>query len=510
MATVKEYLEKINAVIANGEFKDNWESLSKFKTPGWYQAGRFGIFIHWGCYSVAACQSEWYPRLMYLPKEKSCKHKNETYGKNFEYRQLVEKFNPDRYNADEWAALFKMSGAKYVMPVGEHHDGIKMYESDLNRWNMAALPPHRDFCRELHEACDRQGLGFLISSHRAEHYWFMNGARKYFPDSEALGEEYRDLYGPCALTPGGSINHDDITLTATTEWLEDWLASSCEMVDKNKPLGVFFDWWIQKPEFRPYMKKFLAYYYNCAKEWGFEPAVFYKWGSAMKDCAIFDVERGQIDGISTNLWQCDVAKSKWPEVKEIDGISTNLWQCDTAIAKNSWSYTDGNEFKTPYEVITNLIDVVSKNGCLMLNVGPKADGTICEEEKNVLLQIGEWMKCNGEAIYDCHPFDVYGEGKQKSYGSFKEDIQYSIEDYRFTYRAGSIYVFPMSAKARDRFEIKRLKFGNEGSIRYEIKGIELLGQNTNVVWKQDEHSLIIKTEKTVCADLPLCFKISID
>ncbi|MEI6580357.1 MAG: alpha-L-fucosidase, partial [Eubacteriales bacterium] len=310
MITVKEYLAKIDEVIANGEFKDNWESLSKFKIPGWYQSGRFGIFIHWGCYSVAACQSEWYPRLMYLPNEKSCKHKNEKYGENFEYRQLVEMFNPDKFNADEWAELFKKSGAKYVMPVGEHHDGVKMYESDLNRWNMMALAPHRNFSQELHDACDRQGLGFLISSHRAEHYWFLNGARKNFPSSEALGEEYRDLYGPCALAPDGSMNDRDRGMKATTEWLEDWLTSSCEMVDKNKPLAMYFDWWVQQLEFRPYMKKFIAYYYNRAKEWGFEPAVFNKWGAVMQGCAVFDVERGQIDGISPVLWQCDTAIAK--------------------------------------------------------------------------------------------------------------------------------------------------------------------------------------------------------
>lgn len=487
MVTVKEYLAKIDEVIANGEFKDNWESLSKFKMPKWYQEGRFGIFIHWGCYSVAACQSEWYPRLMYLPDEKSCKHKNETYGENFEYRQLVEMFNPDKFNADEWAELFRKSGAKYVMPVGEHHDGVKMYESDLNRWNMMALAPHRDFSKELHEACDRQGLGFLISSHRAEHYWFMNGARKNFPDSEALNEEYRDLYGPCALAPDGSMNDRDKGMTATQEWLEDWLASSCEMVDKNKPLALFFDWWVQQFEFRPFMKKFIAYYYNRAIEWGIEPAVFYKWGSVMNGCAVFDVERGQIDG-----------------------ISPVLWQCDTAIAKNSWGYTENNKFKTPYEVITNLIDVVSKNGCYMLNVGPKADGTICDEEKEVLLSIGEWMKANGEAIYDCRPFEVYGEGSPKKYGSFKESQKYTLKDYRFTYKPGSIYVFTMADKPRKNFEIKKLRFGCEGGIRYNITGVEILGQNVAVNWVQNDNCLTLTTGDNVGGGLPVCFKVMVD
>lgn len=485
---IADYLKQIDQVIEQGPFQDNWESLSAFEIPSWYKKGRFGLFIHWGVYSVPAVETEWYPRLSYIKTQKSYHYRVKHYGADSDYRQLVEQFNPTNFNAEEWLSLFKESGAKYIMPVGEHHDGVKMYQSDLNRWNMAELTPKRDFLAELHEACDKYGIGFLTSSHRAEHFWFFNGARKYCPNSEIAKNEYPDLYGPAYIPPSGNIYKTDKEMTPTKEWLEDWLASSCEMIDKTQPLAVYFDWWVHKNEFRPYMKKFLAYYYNRGVEWGKEVAVFYKWGAIMKGCAIFDVERGQIDNVA-------------PE----------LWQNDTAIAKNSWGYTEGNRFKTPCEIVCNMIEVMSKNGCYMLNVGPKADGTICDEEKHVLLSIGKWLKANGEAIYESQPFEGgFGEGKKTRNGAFKESHKFGKKDYRFTYKPGAIYVFPMCNDNQKEYKITSLRFANEGGIRYQIQKVEVLGYNNPVQFVQDEKSLRLRVENMPQHDMPICFKVSIE
>ncbi len=486
MITVEEYLQKIDEVIEKGPFKDNWESLSAFQMPSWYRKGRFGLFIHWGVYSVPATETEWYPRQMYLKGTKSWNHRINTYGKDSDYRQIVEQFNPTEFDADEWLDIFQKSGAKYIMPVAEHHDGVKMYKSELNRWNTADLQTHRDFLQELHAACDRHGMGFLCSNHRAEHFWFLNAARKFCPNSEVSKGLYPDLYGPAHLHTTGNPHNNEI-FEPTDEWCRDWLTTACEMIDRNQPLAVYFDWWINKATFKPYLKKFLAYYYNRGVEWGKEVAVFYKVGAIMKGCAIFDVERGQIDGIA-------------PE----------LWQNDTAIAKNSWGYTEGNRFKTPYEILTNMIDVVSKNGCYMLNVGPKANGKICEEEKQVLLSIGEWMQKNGEAIYDSLPYDVYGEGKKQKVGSFKENFKYSTKDYRFTYKNGAIYVFIMSQKPVKTHIVKTLRAANEGGIRYNIQHVELLGYPNKVRWQQDDKAFRFEIEGNIDRTLPLCVKLSVD
>lgn len=478
MRTIDSYIEQIDEVIAKGKFKDTWESLSAYQVPDWYKTQKFGLFVHWGCYSVPAVENEWFPRQMYQKGTKSWDWKIEHLGENGDYREIVERFNPQKFNADEWAQLFYDSGAKYVMPVCEHHDGVKMYESELNRWNMKKLL-NRDFIAELHTAFDKKGLGLLCSSHRAEHLWFMGESLKNVPGSEAHNEEFRDLYGPCM---------EDDRVTPPEYWLRDWLASSCEMIDKNRPLGIYFDWWIFKREFRPYVKKFLAYYYNRCIEWGIEPVVFYKNGSMMTGCAVFDVERGQINS-----------------------VARETWQCDTSIAKNSWGYTENNNFKTPYSCITNLIDVVSKNGCFMLNVGPKSDGTICDEEKNILLQIGKWLKINGEAIYGSEPYLVFGEGKKEENNAFLLDnLEYSLRDYRFTYRPGAIYIFPMHNKPRKSYTVKSLGLAHENVLRYEIKNIEVLGYDVKVKWTQDDAALRLSLSAPIESDMPICIKMSID
>lgn len=486
MITIDEYLQKVDEVIEKGPFKDNWQSLSNFKMPSWYRKGRFGIFIHWGAYSIPATENEWYPRQMYLKGTKSWIHHSNKYGKDVDYRYFVEKFNPEKFDADEWLDVFKKSGAKYIMPVAEHHDGVKMYKSELNKWNTADLQTKRDFISELHDACDRHDMGFLCSNHRAEHFWFFNGARANRPYSEITKGLYPDLYGPAALHTTGNP-FDNEKCPPTDEWCKDWLASACEMIDHLQPLAVYFDWWINKPPFKPYLKKFLAYYYNRGLEWGKEVAVFYKVGAVMQGCAVFDVERGQIDG-----------------------ISPNLWQNDTAIAKNSWGYTEGNKFKTPFEIISNLIDVVSKNGCFMLNVGPKADGTICDEEKHVLLEIGKWFQKNGEAIYDSYPYEVYGEGKKQKSGTFKENLKYGKKDFRFTYKNGAIYVFPMSNKPQKTYSVKSLRQASERGIRYQIKNVELLGYDNKINWEQDKKSFRFSIDGNVDYSVPLCIKVSID
>lgn len=487
MDKISEYLKLIDDVIDKGEFKDSWESLSQFHVPSWYKKGRFGIFIHWGVFSVAATQSEWYPRLMYIKGQKSNLHHSKTYTMNFEYRQMADLFKPEKFNSDEWVELFKKSGAKYIMPVGEHHDGIKMYESSLNRWNMMTLNG-RDYMAELHSACNKAKLGFLISNHRAEHYWFFNGARKFYPNSEISKNLYPDLYGPAFMPPSRNIDKTDKEISPTEDYVKEWLVTACEMIDRNKPLAVYFDWWVHKDEFRPYMKKFLAYYYNRGIEWGKEVCVFYKWGALFDGCGIFDVERGQIDG-----------------------VARELWQNDTAIAKNSWGYTHDNKFKTSAEIIRNMIEVFSKNGCYMLNVGPKPDGTICSEEKAVLLEIGKWLSVNGEAVYDSQPFEVCPfEGRKSKNGSFKENKKFSKKDFCFTAKPGKIYIFPMGVKLPQTLKIKSLRRSNENGIRYKIKRIHILGENHNLDFAQSEKDLKIALKKQYNNELPICICVEVE
>lgn len=483
---ITAYLKTVDEVIARGRFKDNWLSLSQFKTPSWLREGRFGIFIHWGVYSVPAFASEWYPRLMYDRRTPCFLHRVRHYGKDADYRQIAELFNPQSFDAEEWVSLFKESGAAYIMPVHEHHDGIKLYRSVLNRWNTFDMPTHRDYMAELKAAAEAQGLGFLASNHRAEHYWFLNGARKNCPNSEVLSDEYRDLYGPAALLDGSMDKQEDIRCRPTREWCEDWLASACEMIDRSRPLAVYFDWWVSKPSFNPYMKKFMAYYFNRAEEWGVEPVVFDKWGAAFPGTCINDIERGQAKGIQ-------------PE----------LWQCDTSTSRTSWGYTEPNVYKSAYELVTNMIDVVSKNGCFMLNVGPKADGTICEKDEKLLREIGAWMQVNGEAIRGSKPFFTFGEGRKQATGLFVDVNSYGPSDLRFTVKDDSIYVFTMGKKPKNTYKVKTLAYKRRPAYPSLVKSVEVLGFPNRVHFAQSKLCMELKIDGEIKSGLPLCFKLKI-
>ena len=189
-------LEKIEAGIADGPFDASWDSLEGYEFPDWYMDGKFGIFIHWGPYCVPAFGNEWYPRHMYVEGSKEYEHHRETYGPQdeFGYKDFIPMFKAEKYDAQAWAKLFKDAGAKFVVPVAEHHDGFQMYKSDLCKWNAAEMGPERDVVGELAEAVRAEDMVFGVSSHRAEHWWFMNGGN-HFP-SDVQDPEYADFYGP--------------------------------------------------------------------------------------------------------------------------------------------------------------------------------------------------------------------------------------------------------------------------------------------------------------------------
>src|SRR5580658_9203978 len=173
-----------NAILADverganqGPFRPDWNSLSQYRVPDWYRDAKFGIFIHWGVYAVPAFGSEWYPRQMYQQGSAEFKHHVETYGpqNKFGYKDFIPMFKAEKFDPDAWADLFEKAGAKYVVPVAEHHDGFAMYKTTLSKWNAAEMGPHRDILGELSAEIRRKGLIFGLSSHRIEHWWFMNG-----------------------------------------------------------------------------------------------------------------------------------------------------------------------------------------------------------------------------------------------------------------------------------------------------------------------------------------------
>ena len=254
----QQELERVRGVIASGPFADTWVSLADYQPPRWFCDAKFGIFIHWGVYSVPAFGNEWYGRNMYQPGRPEFDHHRATYGPQHEfgYKDFIPRFTADSYNPAEWARLFREAGAQFVVPVAEHHDGFAMYDTGRSRWKSTAMGPQRDVLGDLAEASRHQSLVFGASSHRAEHWWFMNGGTR-FP-SDVLESETADLYGPAQSE----------AMQPNDQFLIDWFLRTIEIIDRYEPQVLWFDWWIEQPAFEPWLRMLAAYYYNRAHSWG--------------------------------------------------------------------------------------------------------------------------------------------------------------------------------------------------------------------------------------------------
>lgn len=439
--------------LAAGPFTADWASLEHKTVPAWYEDAKFGIFIHWLVASVPAFNNEWYARNMYLEGTEEYEHHVATYGPHaqFGFKDFIPDFTGSRFDAEEWMSLIERSGAKYVVPVAEHHDGFAMYASGLTDWNATAMGPHRDVIGELAAAAKRHGITFGVSSHRAENWWFYNGGTRF--DSDVTDPASSGLYGRVSA-PGTEPD---------TAFLDDWLARLVELVEQYEPAVVWFDWWIETAAFEPYRRAFAAYLYNRIPE----SAINYKWEAFTPGSAVYDVERGAVRG-----------------------IEQRFFQNDTSTSRRSWCHIDGNLFKTAADVVGELLDAVSKNGSLLLNIGPRPDGTIPDEEAAILTGVGDWLAVNGAAIYGSRPWVVYGEGPTRpAVGSFVdgEPTVWTSRDIRYT-RSGdtvfaAFFTWPDSGVVLQSFASGLRLF--EG----DVMGVSLLGSDAALEWSIDETGL---------------------
>ncbi|SHF90184.1 alpha-L-fucosidase, partial [Caldanaerobius fijiensis DSM 17918] len=428
--------------------------------------------------------NEWYPRNMYQQGTPEFEHHVKTYGpqSQFGYKDFIPMFKAEKFDPKAWADLFEKSGARYVVPVAEHHDGFQMYDSALSRWNAANMGPKRDIIGELATAVREKGLVFGLSSHRAEHWWFFDGGMKF--DSDVKDPRYKDFYGPAMPAPKDLGSVEDSP--PDEEFLEDWLLRACELVDKYQPQIVWFDWWIQNLAFKPYLRKFAAYYYNRAAEWNKEVAINYKNNAFEEGTAVFDIERGQLSD-----------------------IRPRFWQTDTSVSKNSWGYIKNHDYKTPNDIICDLVDIVSKNGSLLLNIGPKPDGTIPEPEQEILMEIGGWLKVNGEAIYGTRPWKIFGEGPTKvAEGAFTDTHRsaFTSEDIRFTTKGDTLYAIVLKWPENGRITIKTLGTNSQFALPH-IDKVELIGYDVPLQWTRDEQALIIDVTGCEPKEYPAAFRI---
>jgi alpha-L-fucosidase len=487
-ASTAAQLASVRREAAAGPFQPDWDSLAQFQVPEWYRDAKFGIFIHWGVYSVPAFGHEWYPREMYDRegnKRGVYQHHLANYGAltNFGYKDFIPMFKAEKFNPAAWAKLFKQAGAKYVVPVAEHHDGFAMYDSDLTEWNSVKLGPKRDLIGELSKAIRGQGLIFGLSSHRAENCYFYGLGRSF--ESDVTDARYRGLYGEL-LDRDAALRKE---LQPSDAFMQDWLLRSCELVDKYQPQLFWFDGGINMRAMFPYQKQFSAYYYNRAAEWKKGVAINFKHpdaGSFPPTAGVLDIERGQMAG-----------------------MAENFWQTDTAVAKFSWGYITNQDYKTVGSLVDDLVDIVSKNGCLLLNIGPKADGTIPDHEQEMLRDIGRWLKLNGEAIYSTRPWKVYGEGptqiKEGPMAERQRKGGFTAEDIRFTQSKDgqTIYATLLDWPANGAVTIKSLA---DGQGLKQFLSIKLLGNSGKLTWTRNADGLTVALPTTKPCDYAFVLK----
>lgn len=483
-------MRKVAAGAHHGPFKPTWNSLEGYRTPKWFRNAKFGIFIHWGVFSVPAFQNEWYSRNMYVKGSLAYDYERAVYGpqSKFGYKNFIPKFTMAKFNPKAWAALFKRAGARYVVPVAEHSDGFAEYNCKFTLWNSVRMGPKQDLVGELEKAVHADGMRFGVSSHRAGHWWWFNPGTKYKSDVD--NPRYAGLYGPAEpMALPGSHTHGEPNSNQLQEWLppskaflKDWLARSTELVDEYHPDLLYFDWWIDQPAFAPYLKKMAAYYYNSAAARHQGVVLTYKMRAFPPGAAVLDIERGKLNS-----------------------LRLRPWQTGTSVSVDSWGYVRNDTYRTARSLLAELIDIVSKNGNMLLNIGPRANGTIPAKVRHILLRMGAWLKVNGQAIYGTRPWVLYGEGPTPSAKKRDNKQHYTPQDIRFTQKKGVLYALGLVRPHDGRVLIKVL-YSATPYLPGPITHVTLLGHAAPIHWHQTPDGLVVRLPHSH-SDMPYALKI---
>ena len=426
---VEDAVKLIPTQMAPGTVKPNWESLrTNYKVPDWFRGAKFGIFMHFGIFSVPAHGNEWYEKFLYAggddsvlkvlggndmalgvnngPRSTRAWHMQH-FGpvEKFGYKDFIPMFKAEHFDADAWATLFQKAGARYVMPGAQHHENFAMWDSKVTPFNSMQMGPKRDVIGELAVAVRKHGMKLGVANHGIENFEFINPPLEL---AEKMKAEKVDLYDP---KWADFYNYADRSNAAMKRFLVNWYERNVELIDKYQPDLIYFDNGVDQRHIDPLKLEIAAYYYNRAKTWGKEvsfttkKAAFAPSGTNTKTIAsIIDFEGGPPDG-----------------------IRGGSWVVDRPIGTSSWGYVEGLKANSPETVIGWLVDTVSKNGTLLLNVSPKADGTIPQDQQDTLLAVGKWLTTNGEAIYETHAWTKFEEkSKDHIYFTVKGDILYAI------------------------------------------------------------------------------------
>lgn len=421
-------------------------------------------------------------------------HHVKTYGplNEFGYKDFIPMFKAEKFDAAEWADLFEKAGAKFAGPVSEHADGFAMWDSDLTEWDAKDKGPKRDIMGELEKEIRKRDMKFIATFHR---HWLLAWFPTWDETTDASNPEYAGLYGP-KMKKGDFIyprDRHDIDAgvekyypLADEEFNKDWLARLKEIVDKYNPDLVWFD---NKMDVigEEYRKEFLQYYYNHGLKNNQDVVSTYKFYDFAEGSAVLDLERARMS-----------EKKDFP------------WLTDDSIDWKAWCHIDDPRYKSTNRLIDFLVDVVSKNGAVLLNITPRADGTIPNPVKERLLEMGEWLNVNGEAIYGTRPFEIYGEGDTEvieGHLSEEKNADNTFKDVRFTTKGETLYAIVMDWPEGGTKKIHSFKKGNP-YLKKDIKSIQLLGLEGDLNFKVKDDGLHIDLPNEKVGDHAFSFKIN--
>lgn len=474
------------------KFDASFESLRQFKCPEWIKDAKFGIWSHWGPQSVPMC-GDWYARNMYIQDSPQYLYHIRHYGhpSRFGYKDICNLWKAENFDPDELMSLYYKAGARYFIAQATHHDNFFNYDSKVNRFNSVNIGPKKDICAMWKAAADKYGMPFGLTEHLGASFdwWVSNkGCDKHGPYAgvpyDGNDPEYRDFYHD------NYAQIDPNDPTRIVKWLTDderfhkyWLAAFKEMVDKFHPAMLYSDSGL------PF------------EESGFEPgleAVSYLYNDSIshngENIAVYTQKDRNPDIFRVGM--LDIEKSQLP------GVQENVWQTDTCIG--NWFYDAKQKYKGPAQIIEMLIDIISKNGVMLLNILQKPDGTIDEEARFTLEKIAQWYAVCGEAVYGTRPFRIFGEGDTRVHiEGFREDkTEWNSSDFRFVAKENILYAFMMKASESGIAVIKSLNSDEN------VKSVKLLGYG-DVRFSQNFGVLTVKLPEKLPTEFTNCLAIEL-
>ncbi len=497
--------------IASGPFKPDWNSLSAYKTPDWFRNAKFGLWAHWG----PQCEPEygdWYAREMYMEGSHKYKYHVEKYGhpSKFGFKDVINEWKAEAWNPEELLSLYKKAGAKYFMALANHHDNFDLYKSKYQKnWNSTKIGPKKDLIAGWEKAARKNGLYFGVSVHAAHAWSWMETAQRSDKSGPFAGVAYdgklskadgkgkwwdgldpQELYEqnhPLSANSQNNVmihkqwNWGNGVAVPSKEYCEKFYNRTIDLIDSYNPDMVYFDdtafplWPISDAGLR-----IAAHMYNRSikKNGSLEAVIFGKvLDDLQRKCMVWDIERGQSNAIEPLPWQTDTC--------------IGAWHYDRTIYNNK-------RYKSAKTVIHTLADVVSKNGNLLLSVPVRGNGTIDEQERAIVEEIGKWMAVNSDAIYDTRPWTVFGEGPAMesaaplSAQGFNEGKgkPFTSLDIRFTTKNNVVYAIVMGWPENGQVLIKSMKEGTN-NLDKSITNVKMLGMDSNLSFKQTAEGLTV-------------------